>query len=254
MGGVGNLEREWGEFLMAEYLAKSEDLTAVADAIRAKGGTDAQLTFPDGFVSAVQAITTGGGDLLAARVTNTLTTYSNATITRVTDCGFADCTALVSVDLPAVTHIKSQGFARCTNLESINFPMLVSIGNNCFRNCAKLTEFVTGSHFDSRIDQSTFEGCKALTKVDFHHVNKQGFNGYSMACANLITLVIRNVDAVPPMTTTYTFGAATTKMNKGEGYIYVPATMVAAYKAATNWAKFADQIRAIEDYPGITGG
>lgn len=44
---------------MAEYLAKSEDLTAVADAIRAKGGTDAQLTFPDGFAAAVQAIPTG---------------------------------------------------------------------------------------------------------------------------------------------------------------------------------------------------
>lgn len=44
---------------MAEYLAKSEDLTAVADAIRAKGGTDAQLMFPDGFVGAVQAIPTG---------------------------------------------------------------------------------------------------------------------------------------------------------------------------------------------------
>lgn len=44
---------------MAEYLAKSEDLTAVADTIRAKGGTDAQLTFPDGFAAAVQAIPTG---------------------------------------------------------------------------------------------------------------------------------------------------------------------------------------------------
>lgn len=32
------------------------DLTAVADAIRTKGGTSAQLAFPDGFVSAVQAI------------------------------------------------------------------------------------------------------------------------------------------------------------------------------------------------------
>ena len=238
---------------MAEYLAKSEDLTAVADAIRAKGGTGARLTFPDGFVGAVQAIDTGGGDLLAARVTNTLTTYSNATITSVNDCGFADCTALVSVDLPAVTHIKPQGFARCTNLESINSPMLVSIGNNCFRNCAKLTEFVTGSHFDSRIDSSTFEGCRALTKADFYHVNMQGFSGYSMACKNLITLVIRNVDAVPP-TSAQIFGPATTKMNKGEGYIYVPATMVEAYKAATNWASYADQIRAIEDYPEITGG
>lgn len=45
---------------MAEYLVKSEDLTAVADAIRAKGGTNEQLAFPDGFVSAVQAISGEG--------------------------------------------------------------------------------------------------------------------------------------------------------------------------------------------------
>ena len=37
------------------------DLTAVADAIRTKGGTSASLAFPAGFVSAVQAIETGGG-------------------------------------------------------------------------------------------------------------------------------------------------------------------------------------------------
>lgn len=37
------------------------DLTAVANAIRTKGGTSAQLAFPAGFVSAVQAIPTGGG-------------------------------------------------------------------------------------------------------------------------------------------------------------------------------------------------
>lgn len=46
---------------MVEYLAKSEDLTAVADAIRAKGGTDAQLMFPDGMVEAINAIETGSG-------------------------------------------------------------------------------------------------------------------------------------------------------------------------------------------------
>lgn len=37
------------------------DLTAVANAIRTKGGTSAQLAFPAGFVSAVNAIPTGGG-------------------------------------------------------------------------------------------------------------------------------------------------------------------------------------------------
>lgn len=39
----------------------NSELTSVANAIRTKGGTSAQLAFPAGFVSAVQAIPTGGG-------------------------------------------------------------------------------------------------------------------------------------------------------------------------------------------------
>lgn len=52
-------ERKRGEFLMATYLTDSSDLTSVANAIRIKGGTSAQMAFPAGFVSAVQAIPTG---------------------------------------------------------------------------------------------------------------------------------------------------------------------------------------------------
>lgn len=37
------------------------DLTTVADAIRTKGGTTATLAFPNGFASAIAAISTGGG-------------------------------------------------------------------------------------------------------------------------------------------------------------------------------------------------
>jgi hypothetical protein len=37
------------------------DLTAVANAIRMKGGTSASLAFPTDFVSAINAIPTGGG-------------------------------------------------------------------------------------------------------------------------------------------------------------------------------------------------
>ena len=46
---------------MAEYLTNDTDLTAVANAIRTKGGTSEQLTYPDGFVSAIEAIKAGGG-------------------------------------------------------------------------------------------------------------------------------------------------------------------------------------------------
>ena len=44
---------------MAEYLTNTTDLTKVASAIREKVGTSAPLVYPDGFVSAVQAIQTG---------------------------------------------------------------------------------------------------------------------------------------------------------------------------------------------------
>ena len=39
----------------------NSDLTSVANAIRTKGGTSAQLAFPSGFVSAIGDIPTGGG-------------------------------------------------------------------------------------------------------------------------------------------------------------------------------------------------
>ena len=44
---------------MAEYLTNTTDLTKVASAIREKGGTSDSLIYPDGFVTAIQAIQTG---------------------------------------------------------------------------------------------------------------------------------------------------------------------------------------------------
>lgn len=44
---------------MAKCMTDTINLTSVADAIRTKGGTSAQLIYPSGFVSAIQAIQTG---------------------------------------------------------------------------------------------------------------------------------------------------------------------------------------------------
>lgn len=41
-----------------QYIANTADLTAVADAIRTKGGTTDALTFPDEFVSAIESLET----------------------------------------------------------------------------------------------------------------------------------------------------------------------------------------------------
>ena len=48
---------------MAEYLVQGESITAVADAIREKGGTTAHLSFPEGMAEAVRGIPSGGTDI-----------------------------------------------------------------------------------------------------------------------------------------------------------------------------------------------
>ena len=64
MGGGFSAERIGGEFLMADYLVTDTELTSIADAIRTKGGTSGSLVYPAGFVSAINAIPTGGGGQL----------------------------------------------------------------------------------------------------------------------------------------------------------------------------------------------
>jgi len=57
------------------YLTTDTELTSVANAIRTKGGTSAVLTYPAGFVSAIQAIPTGG-TMQTKTVTPTKSTQS----------------------------------------------------------------------------------------------------------------------------------------------------------------------------------
>lgn len=56
---------------MSDYIVKDTELTSVANAIRTKGGTNSQLVFPSGFVSAIGNISGGGGssDFSTAEVT-----------------------------------------------------------------------------------------------------------------------------------------------------------------------------------------
>lgn len=48
---------------MAEFLVQGASLTAVADAIREKGGTSEPLSFPEGMAAAVRGIPSGGTDI-----------------------------------------------------------------------------------------------------------------------------------------------------------------------------------------------
>ena len=96
----------------------------------------------------------------------------------------------------------------------------------------------------------SFMGCSNLEKIDFD-VLEEMKNADFYQCSALTAVIIRS-SAVCAMSNSNAFKL--TPIESGTGYIYVPAALVDSYKAATNWTKYANQIRAIEDYPDICGG
>lgn len=66
---------------MAGYVVSHSEITSIADAIRTKGGTSAQLTFPTEFVSAIQNIPSGGNDRLKLLHTESIGVVSTTSTT-----------------------------------------------------------------------------------------------------------------------------------------------------------------------------
>lgn len=80
-----------------EYAVNSADLTSVANAIREKGGTENPLSFPAGFVSAIQGIRAGGGASLNVTAVQSLPeTADENTIVIITEQTIGDVYAQAS--------------------------------------------------------------------------------------------------------------------------------------------------------------
>lgn len=112
------------------------DLTAVANAIRTKGGTSAQMAFPAGFVSAVEAIETGGGadlDLQTALISGIFDKdyeISGTTIGR----AFANCVGEYNINFPDVTTLRVNAYTfENSQFASINLPKLQGTIGSAFR-------------------------------------------------------------------------------------------------------------------------
>lgn len=279
--------------MATEYLTNDIELTSVADAIRAKGGTSGALVYPDGFVSAINAITTGSGsdDVLNSIIDRSIAgKYENNTVESIGDSAFTSCEKLTAITIGAVKSIGREAFENCFNLTTVNAPEATSIGNTAFYFCSRLStifapktttigqtafsacenlqkaEFpvlktIGGRAFNgtglknvnypliTSIPYSAFERCDSLIKADFTNVTSIGSSAFYKATV-LETVILRG-SSVATLASSVFSG---TPIANGTGYIYVPSTLVAAYKNATNWATYANQIRAIEDYPSITGG
>ncbi|MBR4308902.1 MAG: leucine-rich repeat protein, partial [Oscillospiraceae bacterium] len=128
-----------------------------------------------------------------------------------------------------ITSSSTRVFYGCKNLKTFFAPQF-NLWNTLyiFQNCTALEKVVVQA---GQIGTSNFSGCTSLTALVIHQYQ------------NSIATLSGGVNAL-----------SDTPIANGTGYIYVPKALIEQYKVATNWINFADQFRAIEDYPEICGG
>ena len=140
---------------MAEYLTNTTDLTAVANAIREKGGTSKQLACPDGFVAAIQAIQTGVPLQIA------VTTNAGATVTATkgskTVSGTADmsghCTLTVyeagTWTVTAATASTTKTSDIVVGISNVNFipPVDSELNNNSWATIKRVSDAGQGENY-----------------------------------------------------------------------------------------------------------
>ena len=130
-----------------------------------------------------------------------------------------------------ITTLTDSAFEK-TKIVRANLPELVTLGASVFNSITTLISADFGENHRSSglpgVRSSLFYGCTALETVILRAP---------------VLLAMQNVNAFQ-----------NTPIANGTGYVYVPKALIEDYKVATNWITYAEQLRAIEDYPEICGG
>ena len=113
-----------------------------------------------------------------------------------------------------ITSIGNYAFANCTNLTSVSFPKVTSIGSY------------------------TFQDCTNLTSVSFPAATSIGY--YAFADCSSLASIYLGASTVCTLSNSNAFSYTGIWSNKGS--IFVPASLLASYKTATNWSYFSNRI------------
>ena len=130
---------------------------------------------------------------------------------------FISCDELTSVSLPMCENLGKGAFYSCWSLDSIYLPVVSIISSYCFNDCWSLSQ--VSLPVCSYIGDLAFYGCTSLSIITI---------GYSGICS---------------LGGSITF--SDTQITSSTGSIYVPASLVDAYKTAANWSYFKDRIFTI---------
>ena len=217
---------------MANYMIQDTTLAGIADAIRGKTGGADPIPVPD-----MSALIEG--------ISSIPTLYSS---------DLSGATYLENHVIPDRDAVNTNPLGRL--YESSQFMKRLYIGknvvctSNCFKGCTALEEATIAGTTGSEM----FWNCTALKKCTLTDTASIGGNFTFDSCYALESVIIRGNRVLELGYSKIFVGCSQYNNAGGTGRIYVPASQLEAYKAATNWTAFADKFLTIEDYPDIAGG
>ena len=129
---------------------------------------------------------------------------------------FEKCSSLSQVNLPMCSYIGTGALGYCKSLSQVSIPVCSYIGVTAFAYCISLSQL--SLPVCSIIRDYAFIGCKSLSIITI---------GYSGVCS----LGLNPFES--------------TKITSSTGSIYVPASLVDAYKSAENWSVYSNIIYPI---------
>ena len=217
--------------------------------IEVQGGSSVRLPTAGKYCDRDIVVTaTGGSDDLAKQIiTRSIEKIADNSIETIGEYAFCNCTSLTEASFQNCTAVGVYAFDK-SGLVTADFPKLKKVTQNSFASCTSLKNI--GLPEAVQLTSNSFPWCITLEKIDLPKVtilNTAVFKEDSM----LSTLILRS-NTCCTLTGINSFDG--TPIASGTGYIYVPSALVDRYKTATNWSAFANQFRAIEDYPDICGG
>lgn len=171
-----------------------------------------------------------------------LKTVTLSNCTNIKAYAFAGCSSLESVYLPILPSWEGFGiFSGCIKLSQINLPVCISVNSNAFYGCWNLSE--VNLPICTYIGVKAFYSCSKIQSIDLPVCGTLDSSCF-YRCSSLSQITLRSTNVCVLYASTNFSG---TKIWSGTGSIYVPASLVDAYKSATNWSQFSSQIFPIPE-------
>lgn len=218
------------------YAYTEEDIKSVAEALRTKIDYSKKLIFPDEFIDKIKnsaEVTVDQKRVTKELLEGTITSVSNDDVVEVGYKTFYNCTLLTTVTLPNCAYIDSYAFQGCTTLTTVSLPTVEIIKDNAFKDCAALSTLTLPCA--AELYDSAFINCYSLQDLILSNPTRICY----LESANVFTNCYHITGEI---------NATYNSTGAKDGYIYVPNDLVDSYKAATNWSKFASQIKPLSEY------